>query len=55
VADFKEGIPFFNSFLPDERKKKKEEELRSISSECLGAFANNAGGVLIWGIKGSFG
>jgi Putative DNA-binding domain len=32
-------------------RQETDRQLKAIWSECLGAFANSAGGILIWGIK----
>lgn len=48
--------PFFDAHAraPDEAAKEKEKEcqatIKKYWSECLSAFSNSAGGILIWGI-----
>src|SRR6266446_9024331 len=34
-----------------QKRQDTDRKLKEIWSECLGAFANSAGGILIWGIK----
>ena len=48
--DFKEG-GVADGECPPEEQKKNDRKIRSIWSESLGAFANNIGGILIWGIE----
>lgn len=49
--DFKAGKLAADGECPPEEQKKNDRKIRSIWSESLGAFANNIGGILIWGIE----
>jgi Putative DNA-binding domain len=53
--DFKEtawyDVPIKSGEKPADSQRKRDDKLKEIWSESIGAFANSGGGVLIWGIK----
>ena len=53
--DFKEAgwydAPVPTGATAADEKQARDAKLKSTWSECIGAFANSGGGVLIWGVK----